>query len=114
MSRMTRHQFLATKQTRRRTNRDTAATRLLRQMKRQLVAAGKIEDPVNRPPKYEWRWQLGSDFGHEAIHGIVQADTRSEARAFIKRELGIPKNRRLPMQITIEKVPPCEDSRNVA
>lgn len=57
---------------------------------------------VKRTPATEYRyaWALGE------VTGVAVAYTRSEAKAFAKRELGIPRHRRLPMHFEIVRVAP--------
>lgn len=71
--------------------------RLFRAVKRQLIDQGVIMDPSARPPKYQFTWAYGE------LTGECFADTRSEARAIIKRDLGIPKKQRLPSEVTINR-----------
>src|SRR5438105_3742326 len=73
-----------------------------RLMKRRMVADGVIE-PTSTRPKFDWQWS--NDAG--TIGGTVQANTRGEARALIKKELGRPIT---PGYIQIEKVIPNADS----
>jgi len=48
----------------------------------------------------QWRWSLGDQ------SGVVEAFTKSEARAAVKRALGLSKKQRLPAEVTLEKVTP--------
>lgn len=66
-----------------------------REMKRRAVQDGYIFDPASMPPKYEWHWNLGEK------KGVVVANTKGEARAFIKKELNLTE--RLPVNINIER-----------
>ncbi len=50
--------------------------------------------------KFTWLWSLGE--GKET--GTVEAVNKSEARGLIKKALGIPKKKRLPLGIVIRKV----------
>lgn len=70
--------------------------RLMQHFKRELVKAGmSLGD--DRPPYYQFNWTFGE------LSGTVYADTKSEARAFIKRDLGIRKKDRLPVEVKIER-----------
>lgn len=76
-----------------------------RQMKRQAIADGVILDPRLNPPRFEWHWEWPSHDGKYAVFGgKVFANTRSEARSLIKKELGLKK--RLPTNIVLVKVDP--------
>jgi hypothetical protein len=70
---------------------------LKRQMKRQMIADGLIVDPSKAPPKYLWNWY------HEDKNGEVTANTRGEARSLIKKALGVSPNKRLPLDIIIQR-----------
>jgi len=50
--------------------------------------------------KQPTRW----DYLVNGKHGTVVAHTRSEARALIKKEIGLKKKDRLPVGISLEKV----------
>ena len=89
-----------------------------RQIKRKAIADGLIVDPAKRPPRCKWAWELpaaktvtfnmeeGTLLGvkENPTGGIVDADTRSEARSLIKSKLGLRKKDRLPVGITIIEV----------
>lgn len=78
-----------------------------RQIKREAIADGVILDPRLNPPRFEWHWEL------DGRNGIVQANTRSEARGLIKKALGLKD--RLPVHASIVKVDPdanCERGPN--
>jgi hypothetical protein len=70
---------------------------LKRQMKRKMIADGVIVDPRNAPPKYQWEWQ------HDDTNGVVDANTRGEARALIKKAMFLSPNKRLPMGVQITR-----------
>jgi hypothetical protein len=95
-------------------------TKLQREVKRRMIADGVIEDPSQREPRFEWHWEyVDSVLGNLVHHGggVVKADTRSEARALIKEELGrtVPTTfsnlKRLPHNISIVKVVPNATAR---
>lgn len=70
-----------------------------REVKRKLIADGKIADPRFRPKKYQYHWTVGDrDEG-----GIVLADHAGEARGLIKKQIGI-KRGRLPQCIKIVRI----------
>lgn len=74
--------------------------RFYREVKRKLIADGKIVDPSKRAPKYQYHWTIGDrDQG-----GIVAANTTGEARGLIKKQIGI-KRGRLPQCIKIVRIP---------
>lgn len=79
---------------------DEALALIKRQIKRKAIADGLIVDPANRPPRHKWAWEIPLS----SSGGIVEADTRSEARGIIKAKLGYSKKHRLPIGITIIKV----------
>jgi len=73
--------------------------RFYREVKRRLIADGKIVDPSKHPPKYQYHWTVGDrDQG-----GIVCANTTGEARGLIKKQIGIKKGR-LPQCIKIVRI----------
>lgn len=76
---------------------------LNRRYKKDLIARGVIPNPVDRPPRYQFSWVYGD------IDGVVYADDRSSARGLIKRELGIRRKNRLPIEVQITRSP-NEDS----
>lgn len=65
----------------------------LRQQKRMLKKMGLIGDRY--PPKWNWSFEEES--------GIVEAFTKGEAKARIKEILGIPKKKKLPQDVNIER-----------
>lgn len=67
---------------------------MAKRLKRQLIEKGMIPDPSKRPPYYTFHWTYGEQTGK------VRADTRSQAKAAIKKELGI-KSGRLPQEVEI-------------
>jgi hypothetical protein len=98
---------------------DEALAFVKRQIKRKAIADGVIYDPAQRPPRHKWAWQLSPgtisatfNMKDGELHsvtenptgGIVDADTRSEARSLIKAKLGLRRKDRLPVGITIIKV----------
>lgn len=70
--------------------------RLVRHFQRKLVEAG-ISLGRARPPYYQFNWTFGE------LNGTVYSDSRSEARAQIKRDLGLRKKDRLPTEVKIER-----------
>jgi len=73
--------------------------RLFREVKRRLIADGRIEDTSKRAKKYQYHWTVGDrDQG-----GIVLADHAGEARGLIKKQIGIKKGR-LPQCIKIVRI----------
>ncbi len=79
---------------------EEALARVKREIKRKAVADGVIVDPSKRPPRHEWWWEFGRQ------NGVVQADTRSQARSLIKTKLNLRKNQRLPAGTFIVKCVP--------
>lgn len=65
-----------------------------RDMKRKLKEDGLIAD---KTPAV-WEWCYGGE------HGTVKCHTKSEARGMIKKLLKIPKKKRLPRDVHIQKV----------
>ncbi len=63
-------------------------------IKRKMIANGEIERKV--PAIWEW--------GFEEKSGSVTAHTKGEAKAQIKRLLGIPKKKKLSREVMIQKV----------
>jgi hypothetical protein len=63
-------------------------------MKRKLKASGLIADKVLAM----WEWCYGSECG------TVRCHTKSEARGLIKKLLKIPKKKRLPREVQLQKV----------
>lgn len=94
MSRMTRQQWQdrITSYTRLGRSVGDLVSRIKRQMKRHLIRDGKIQDPATARPRFEWHWCTPEG----SVGGSVSANTKGEARALVKKELGIKKNRRLP------------------
>ena len=82
---------------------DEALAMVKRQIKRKAITDGVILDPRNNPPRFEWHWEL------DGQSGIVQANTRGEARGLIKQNVGLTKKDRLPVHVTIVKVDPDAD-----
>jgi len=76
---------------------EAALAKVQREIKRKAVADCVILDPSKRPPRFEWQWEYGVQ------NGVVQADTRSQARSLIKTQLNLRKNQRLPFGISIVK-----------
>ena len=66
-----------------------------KQIKRQLIESGQMQDPKKRRPKYLYIWDCNG------VIGRVEADTSGDARALIKAQLGISKKKRLPEGIEI-------------
>lgn len=71
--------------------------------KKDLIARGVIPNPADRPYHYQFSWVYGD------MEGVVYADDRSSARGLIKRELGIRRKDRLPIEVRITRSP-NEDS----
>jgi hypothetical protein len=71
-----------------------------RKIKRDMIDNGLIADPSKRAPRHRWAWQCGEPGDRKG--GIVAADTRSQARALIKKEMGLKPQHRLPVGIQIE------------
>lgn len=76
---------------------------LNRRYKKDLIARGVVSNTVDRPPRYQFYWVYGD------VDGVVYADDRSSARGLIKRELGIRRKNRLPIEVQITRNP-NEDS----
>lgn len=70
---------------------------LRREIKRRAVRGGHIEDPAQKLPKWEFHWKF-RDFG-----GMSRANTKAEAIALIKADMGVKK---LPASIEIVRVEP--------
>jgi hypothetical protein len=79
----------------RKPTKDEVIQLLARKYRRELINRGIIPDPACRAPRFKFTWTYGT------LTGIVYADQRALARALIKRELGLSKNKRLPNNITI-------------
>lgn len=75
--------------------RSEVISALSRHYKRSLIERGVIQDPRTRPLRYKFSWTYGS------LSGVVYADDRSLARSLIKRDLGIAKKKRLPIEVEI-------------
>lgn len=71
--------------------------KIVRKMKRDLIASGQIMDPANRPKKFRFNWTYGE------IRGAVLADDTSTARSLIKKNLGLSK-KRLPTGVEITRI----------
>lgn len=99
MSRMERRDYLLTKSPRPRkfTKREMAA-KLFREIKRRLIADGKVTDPASAPPKYRYHWGLGMN---SSVGGIVEANTAGEARSIIKSALNLRPKDRLPKVVVM-------------
>lgn len=65
-----------------------------RHFKRRMINQGLLKPLIEKPPKFVW------GFSHEGEHGSVAANTRSEARALVKKYLGL---KRLPPHFDLEK-----------
>lgn len=77
--------------------RYTASERLAllnRMVKRANKAAGY--STAKEPKEWEYLTPAGET-------GVVSAHTKSEARAMVKRALNVPKRRRLPAEVVIER-----------
>jgi hypothetical protein len=66
-----------------------------RHFKRRMIEQGLLPAKVEKPPKFVW------GFSYEGEHSSVTANTRSEARAKIKKLLGL---KRLPPHFDLEKI----------
>lgn len=77
--------------------RDDLIAYLFRCQKRELIRRGMIEDPATRPSRYKFHWVYGN------LNGTVYADNKSDARALIKKDLGIKKKNRLPIEVEITR-----------
>lgn len=87
--------------------RNEVISALSRHYKRTLIERGVIQDPRMRLPRYKFSWTYGS------LNGVVYADDRSLARSLIKRDLGIAKKKRLPIEVEIVRelnTPPESES----
>jgi hypothetical protein len=120
MARTTRFQYFERLPFRRRKiSFDEALGMVKRQIKRKAVADGLIVDPATRPPKCQWAWEcppgtISATYNmkdgellsvtENPTSGVVAANTRSEARSLIKKQLGVSKKDRLPAGIVITKV----------
>ena len=78
------------------TMKEMVKQRLLRHLHRAMVQDG-LAMGVHRPPYFQFNWTFGD------LDGTVYADNRSEARAMIKKDLGVPKKKRLPIDVNIER-----------
>lgn len=83
----------------RRPGRDVVLEKLQRRQRREMINKGLIPDPKLRPPRFKFNWVCDSS------EGVVFADNQSLARSLIKKELGIPKKQRLPLQTVITREP---------
>lgn len=79
------------------TTQERLKQRLFRALKRKMIDDGVIMDPKTRPKKYLFHWWFGS------LAGECYADTKSEARAIIKHDLGLPKKKWLPKEVEITR-----------
>lgn len=77
---------------------DLLKERVLRRMKRGMVAEGLLIDASCRPARYQYNWTYGD------LSGKVFADDKSQARAAIKSDLGISKKKRLPSEVVITRL----------
>lgn len=82
--------------------------KLNRERRRQLIASGLL--PAERPARFKWEWlscpnERDDDGGILASvqQGVVYADTKSQAKALVKRELGI--TGRLPNYVSLRGEP---------
>lgn len=105
MSRSNRHDYLASLPPQRISRR--AMNRILR-----AVGIPEAKPKKEQKPKRLWGY-IDTNHGRQAVFsqiygGIptVEAYTRSEARAEVKRELGISRHRRLPAHIEIVEIDP--------
>lgn len=95
------------------------ALALAREIKRRLYDAGILTRKAR--PNFDWHWFLSSNRMSGNIQnttplgtgGVVQADTLSQAKAAIKKELGI-KGKRLPAAVRIKQVDPNATESNSA
>jgi hypothetical protein len=113
--RRTRKEFLDSIPHRpRKTNFNEVLGLVKRQIKRKAIADGLIVDPATRPPRYQWAWEIpktatfnvedGKLLSVNETSGIVEANTKGEARSLIKSQLGLRKKDRLPLAIVVTKV----------
>ena len=72
---------------------------LMRCWKRELIAKGDILTGDDAPKKWRFVYELGDQ------RGVVEAQSQIEARIQIKKELGIGKNKRIPIRLKIKKFP---------
>jgi hypothetical protein len=77
--------------------------RVKRLMARRMVADGVIESNEKQPA--DWYYEANGQFG------TIRAFTRGEARAAVKRELGV---KQLPADLFLTKDVPHEDSTGSA
>lgn len=105
MARMTRHEYYreAVRPQKHNPSKMEMAKVVACEIRRRLRAAGVLPQPTSEG-KYKWHWlDRSSD-----TNGTVSANTRSEARAAIKRILGIRSDGRLPATVEIVKAEePC-------
>lgn len=99
-ARLTRREFCNTAMTpgKKRPTQSQFVDLLTMRMKQSLRDKG-LAKPAE--PKW-WVWTL------DHVSGMVSAHTRSEARAEIKKELGVSKSKRLPLGIEISHVTPTK------
>lgn len=81
---------------------------LNRLIRRSNRAAGYV---TGKEP-YKWYFLHADITRGRSYEGTVVAHTKSEARALIKKEMGISKNKRLPHGILIERKEVCLESTN--
>lgn len=99
--RLTKHDYTeAHPHRRRKPTRRELAMKLFREIRRQMIASGEVPNPATAPPKYEFRWSVGS-----VTAGKIRANTTGEARARVKALLGLGSSRRLPQSVKIERLP---------
>src|SRR5436190_15934456 len=97
MTRTSRWDFLDSRKNReKKQTRREIATSWAKDIRKSLIAKKMIPDPAKLPPRKEFLWVLGNDYG------TVRANTRSEARGAIKKQLGI--KGRLPVEMKIREV----------
>lgn len=95
-----RVEFISEHMQPRKTTKRQRFNKFYREVKRRLIADGKIADPSQRPKKWQYHWAVGDrDEGD-----IVYADTTGEARGLMKKQLGIKKGR-LPQCIKFVRIP---------
>jgi hypothetical protein len=100
MSRSTRHEIRPATAGRRKVTKREAAALLAREIKRRLISAGQMLNPALAGPKFTFAWSVGDSRG---VGGMVDANTTGEARALIKKRLGLKKRDTLPHVVKIER-----------
>ena len=68
-------------------------------LNRAIKRANKAAGHATAKQPSSWKWDIGTENG-----GVVEAHTKSEARALIKSSIGLTKKERLPVEILIFKV----------